>query len=129
MPPPVPVTAPHVEPVAVVEPPGPVVVEPEPTAPRPRDPPPLKHRASRPVVAAAEAVEPAKVSVVSTVDGKASYAELFVDGLSQGETPAQLQLAPGVHRVRVTRPGFQTYEGTVKAVSGKAERLVIELKR
>ena len=62
------------------------------------------------------------------VAGKPSYAELFVDGASRGEAPTQLELPAGSHKVRLTREGFQAWEGTVKVVAGKPDRLVVELR-
>ncbi len=113
--------------VAVVAPPVPQAPpEPEPE----REPEPVAEtKEPRAAVARRPAKGTAKVSVVSMVDGKSSYAELSVDGVSRGETPAQLELAAGTHRLRLTRSGFRPHDRTVKVVAGKAERLVIELQR
>ena len=71
----------------------------------------------------------AKISVVTTVDGKSSYAELFVDGRSQGEAPTQLELKPGKHRIRLVRDGFRASESVLEVIAGRDERLVVDLKR
>lgn len=70
----------------------------------------------------------AKLSVVSMVGGKSSYAEVFVDGTSRGEAPTQLELPAGSHKIKLTREGFQPWEGNVKIVAGKPDRLVVELR-
>ncbi len=88
-------------------------------------PPPAPSR--RPVKVA-RSTEPVKVSVVGTVEGKSSYAELFVDGKSHGEVPTQIELTPGKHRFRLTRDGFRPAESTVDVGAGH-ERVVIDLKR
>ncbi|MBL8949352.1 MAG: serine/threonine protein kinase [Myxococcaceae bacterium] len=120
---PKPVIAPAPVPVVVAPAPEPAPVAPDPEPAEPEPEPVAKTPVRRP------AKGTAKVSVVSMVDGKSSYAELSVDGVSRGETPAQLELGAGTHRLRLTRAGFRTQDRTVKVIAGKAERLVIELKR
>jgi hypothetical protein len=71
--------------------------------------------------------EPLKVSLVSRVAGKSSYAELFIDGKASGETPAAIELTPGVHHIRLVRDGFQTYEQRLDFGPGHNERVVIDL--
>ncbi len=45
-------------------------------------------------------------------------AVIEVDGFAMGTTPAQLKLAPGPHKLRLTRPGFTDVELTINATEG-----------
>lgn len=110
----------------VVAAPAPPPLEPEPVAPVP-EPAPVKPKSARPPPPRPVATGPAKLSVVTMVEGKPSYAELKVDGVSRGETPTQLELPAGSHRISVTRAGFKPIDRTVKVTAGKADRLVLEL--
>lgn len=115
-------TPPAEPPAAAVVPAG-VVQEPV-AAPVP-EPAPVRTTKRAPI---AKPAGSAKLSVVSMVAGKPSYAEVFVDGTSRGESPTQLELPAGSHKIRLTREGFQPWEGMVKVVAGKPDRLVVELR-
>ena len=45
-------------------------------------------------------------------------ANVAFDGMVMGTTPATLKVKPGPHKLRLTRPGFEDAEMTVKAVEG-----------
>lgn len=47
-------------------------------------------------------------------------ATVEIDGFARGTTPVQLKIAPGPHKVRLTRPGFEPVELTVNATEGLA---------
>ncbi len=47
-----------------------------------------------------------------------AVATVEVDGLALGSTPATVKLKPGPHKLRLTRPGFEDAELTIKAVEG-----------
>jgi serine/threonine-protein kinase len=52
------------------------------------------------------------------------WGQLYVDGELIGNTPrADVQVAPGAHRLRVTRDGFQPYEVAVRVAPGQELRL------
>jgi hypothetical protein len=47
-----------------------------------------------------------------------------VDGELIGNTPrADVQVAPGAHRLRVTRDGFQPYELAIRIAAGQELRI------
>lgn len=50
-----------------------------------------------------------------------------VDGVLVGTTPATLRLAPGFHKVRLTRPGFRELEQTVNPVAGLRLRPALQM--
>ena len=45
-------------------------------------------------------------------------ANIAFDGMVMGATPATIKVKPGPHKLRLTRPGFEDAEMTVKAVDG-----------
>jgi hypothetical protein len=49
-----------------------------------------------------------------------------VDGLASGAAPGAIKMRPGFRRVRISRPGFETWERTVNAADGLS--LVVPLK-
>jgi hypothetical protein len=50
-------------------------------------------------------------------------ATLEIDGVAAGSTPATLKVAPGLHKLRATRPGMETVELTINAAEGLALNL------
>ena len=67
----------------------------------------------------------ALLNVRSAVRG----ARVLVDGKEEGRTPLTgLELAPGEHRVRVERTGYETYEKKVHLRSGRKVSLFADLK-
>lgn len=132
-----------VAPVAVEAPqpkPEPEPASPPPTAaPAPAEPliapvvdaPPKKiappHAGARRTVAAKENAALVKVSVLTKIDGRSGYAQLFVDGHAQGETPVQLELKPGPHHLKVTRDGYAARETRFDVQPGPAQHVVLEL--
>ncbi len=47
-------------------------------------------------------------------------ATIEIDGFGSGTTPAQLKVAPGPHKLRLSRVGFEPVELTINAVEGLA---------
>lgn len=69
--------------------------------------------------AATPAAAPAKLFVNST-----PWGQLFVDGLLIGNTPrANVELTPGSHLIRVVRPGFTTFERTIRVSAAEVVRI------
>lgn len=65
------------------------------------------------------AAAPAKLFVNAT-----PWGQLFVDGLLIGNTPrANVELTPGSHLIRVVRPGFTTFERTIRVSAGEVVRI------
>lgn len=101
---------------AAVEPPPP----PADTARAPTPPPPAR-RKSRPVrpptrsAPAAEAPTPPPAEQVGFLTVNAvPYGSVSIDGVEVGDTPiVRRRLAPGEHRVRITRPGYRPESTTV----------------
>ncbi len=68
---------------------------------------------------ATPAAAPAKLFVNST-----PWGQLFVDGLLIGNTPrANVELTPGSHLIRVVRPGFTTFERTIRVSAAEVVRI------
>ena len=106
---------PLVSPAPVVKPP--VRAEParRPSAP-PRRPPPAPRPRPRDVASLAA---PGHLFVNAT-----PWGQLFVDGELIGNTPrADVQVAPGAHRLRVTRDGFQPFELAIRIAAGQELRI------
>jgi hypothetical protein len=57
----------------------------------------------------------ARVMVTANVEG----ARVIVNGRSEGETPASLELGPGEHTLSVTSPGFSTWSEDLTTGSGQ----------
>ncbi len=45
-------------------------------------------------------------------------ATIEIDGMAAGTTPARLRVAPGMHKVRLSRPGFEDVNLTINAKEG-----------
>lgn len=50
-----------------------------------------------------------------------------IDGVLVGTTPAALRLAPGFHKLRLTRPGFRDIEQTINPVAGLRLRPALQM--
>jgi hypothetical protein len=75
-----------------------------------------------PAAPAAAPSAPAKVDVSSTPDG----ADIEIDGNFVGNTPSEIELAPGDHVVRVSKAGYSTWERKIKVTGGEI-RLAADL--
>jgi hypothetical protein len=79
-------------------------------------------------VAAAAALEKlraavATVEIATTPPG----ASVEVDGTPQGTTPVDLELRAGVHRIRITKPGFREQSFEYEAIEGLRKRIDMPL--
>jgi len=54
-------------------------------------------------------------------------ADIEVDGIFLGSTPAELPLASGLRSVRISKKGFKPYQRTVEVLSGGSQRISAEL--
>lgn len=68
---------------------------------------------------------PALASV--TVNATAEGATVEVDGVAVGSAPGTFQLRPGVHRMRVAREGYATWEKSVNVFDGQTLAIAMEL--
>jgi serine/threonine-protein kinase len=100
-----------------------------PRAPRPRAVAPPAPASSGVVARPVPPAPTGTLSVVTLVDGKPSWAELSIDGVARGTTPAALDLPRGARRVRVERPGFQALEVRALVKEGTPTILRLDLKR
>ncbi|MFT3837368.1 MAG: serine/threonine-protein kinase [Myxococcaceae bacterium] len=123
------VAAPKVEPEPVPAPVPTPTPEPPPAAPVEKKTVTTRAAPVRRTVAAKEAASAAlvKVSVLTKIDGRSGYAQLFVDGHPQGETPVQLELKPGPHHLKVTRDGYSARETRFDVQPGQPQHVVLEL--
>lgn len=73
--------------------------------------------------------EPAESSVATSAPASANVirisvnpdvkgAEIELDGVFVATTPSILELAPGDHAIRITKPGYKTWERKIKALNG-----------
>jgi hypothetical protein len=97
-----------------------------------RAPPPPQAAAPRAVVAAAPRAAPRPKPAVprgAAAAGwlfvnSAPWGEVYVDDVRVGNTPrTDVAVAPGVHRVRVVRDGFHSFEVTIPVAPGEVVRL------
>ncbi len=61
------------------------------------------------------------------VETTGADASVAVDGEPRGNAPQRLELPPGPHLVRVTRPGFEAWEREVHVVPGRTARVKARL--
>ena len=59
----------------------------------------------------------------------ATWATLVVDGRPVGDTPREVRLPAGLHRVRVDHPRLGALEATVEIVAGRRTGWYPRLKR
>jgi len=59
----------------------------------------------------------AEINVTSEPDG----AEIYVDDFYESSTPSKLSINPGEHTLKVTRPGYKTWERRVRAEAGSSK--------
>jgi len=52
---------------------------------------------------------------------------LEVDGIAQGSAPGTFDVAPGLHKVRLTRDGFKPYERTVNFFDGQKLTIAMQM--
>lgn len=82
--------------------------------------------APAPIDAAPPPVDPNSGAVeVKAIDG----ARIEVDGVDMGPAPLRAPLSVGTHRVRVSAPGYVTWEETIDIVEGENPTLEPKLKR
>jgi hypothetical protein len=75
--------------------------------------------------AAAPVPATARFSIVSAPDG----ADIEIDGNFVGNTPSDLEVAPGDHAVLVKKSGYKDWERKLKVVAGSNVRLTAELEK
>jgi len=73
----------------------------------------------------ASATQTGAVSVTAGVQG----AEVYVDGVFVGNTPANLKLTEGIHIIEVKKAGFANYRRELRVFAGSNLSLVAELKQ
>ncbi|MBA3715198.1 MAG: SPFH domain-containing protein [Pyrinomonadaceae bacterium] len=59
----------------------------------------------------------AEINVTSEPDG----AEIYVDDFYESSTPSKLSLPPGEHALKVTRPGYKTWERRIRIEAGASK--------
>lgn len=67
------------------------------------------------------------LSQVLEVETNPEGAHVFVDKIFLGDTPTELELLDGTHRLRVSLPGFEEVSRELTAVAGAHEHLSFEL--
>ncbi|HET6583262.1 MAG TPA: PEGA domain-containing protein, partial [Nannocystaceae bacterium] len=78
--------------------------------------------------AAASSIERLRAAVAMVeLESTPPGATLEVDGTRIGTTPTALELAPGTHRVRVTKPGFRAQTIEVEAIEGLRKTIELPL--
>ena len=103
-------------------------------APRPRSPAATSADPRRTIPSPAPATVAPAPATTPTAPAPAGGAKLFInaspwgqvsiDGVVIGNTPrANVDLTAGSHTIRVTRPGFSTWERTVRVATGETIRI------
>ncbi len=67
------------------------------------------------------------LSQVVEVETNPEGAHVFVDEIFLGDTPTEVELLDGTHRLRVSLPGFEEVSQEITAVAGSREHLSFEL--
>jgi len=67
------------------------------------------------------------LSQVLEVETNPEGAHVFVDEIFLGDTPTEIELLDGTHRLRVSLPGFEEVSQDLAAVAGAREHLSFEL--
>jgi S1-C subfamily serine protease len=65
--------------------------------------------------------QPQSPNATIQVASEPTGAELIIDGLFNGSTPSRIQLAPGDHKMKITRPGYKDWERTIHVQTGEAK--------
>jgi len=65
----------------------------------------------------------ATLSIISNPDG----ADIEVDAVFLGTTPAELQLPVGQRTVVISKKGYKNYQRTIQIVSGSKQRVAVDL--
>jgi serine/threonine protein kinase len=93
-----------------------------------QDHPPQRGKRARPPKTRPPSA-PVGINLVALYQGKSKEATIFVDGKrSQETTPVRLTgLKPGLHRIKISCPGFRSITRTVSLRPGQIERLVFNL--
>ncbi len=60
-------------------------------------------------------------------DSNPTGADVEVDGVFLGSTPAELPLALGQRAIRISKKGFKPYQRTIQVLSGGAQRITVDL--
>lgn len=85
----------------------------------PSSTPPAATAPTTPAAGSAAAVAPARLTINAT-----PWGQVFIDDVLVGNTPrANLELAPGEHHIRVSRPGYTTFTRTVRLQAGETLRI------
>ena len=137
-PPPPPATAPMPVPIPAAAQEAPAPKPQVPPAPATLEPPdvdfaPMPDAVPKPAPKPAPALAPAvpkmaTVSIVSELDGKKGWAYVELDGVRlQRQTPMQLSVKPGAHKIRLLREGYKSVEATFTVGAGAKETLTYEL--
>ena len=75
-----------------------------------------------------EAAKPAPKALANvTVTTSAEGATVEVDGVAVGSAPGAFQLRPGVHRMRIAKEGYATWEKSVNVVDGQTFHVAMEM--
>ena len=98
--------------------------EPQPVAAqneRPADPP-IQARAQPPAPAPAPVPQTALI-----IDSTPPGAEIYVDSVSAGRTPATLTVAPGQHTIQIAAFGYKDWVNTVTVQQGTQQKVAADL--
>lgn len=70
-----------------------------------------------------QAASPQREIVAVQLTSEPSGAEVFINGEFVGSTPSKIQLPPGEHKFKVTRPGYSSWERSIKIQSGEEKNI------
>jgi hypothetical protein len=67
------------------------------------------------------------LNVITTLRGEPYWASVLIDGVHRGNTPLNVELSPGKHRIHLERAGFRSVDRQIKIASGRPGVLRVEL--
>jgi len=66
---------------------------------------------------------------VLKVSGEPADARISLDGSVLGSAPQEIRVAPGTHKIEVTKPGYEPYTRKFRVAEGKSYRISYSLKK
>lgn len=72
--------------------------------------------------------QPGKIDVQATADPNVNGATVWVDGLSEGTAPIEIEVRDGRHQVEIKKPGFEDFTQWVNVTEGRVVTITPVLK-
>jgi len=63
------------------------------------------------------------------INGEPVDAQISLDGSALGSSPQEIRIAPGAHKIEITKPGYMPYTREFQAAEGKGYRISYSLEK